>query len=68
MKHCEAVTIKVAHLADGKFMGRDIELPEGAPDIVAAIIDGDDIIVFGDGNGCVMTVESPDFIDGADVV
>ncbi|MBR7152681.1 MAG: methionine--tRNA ligase [Candidatus Methanomethylophilaceae archaeon] len=68
VKHCEAVTIKVAHLADGKFMGRDIELPEGAPDIVAAIIDGDDIIVFGDGNGCVMTVESPDFIDGADVV
>ncbi len=66
VKHCEAVTIKVAKIRDGKFMGRDIELPEDCPEVVAAVIDGDETLVFGDGNGCVMTVES-DITDGADV-
>ncbi len=67
VKHCEAVKIKVARIAGGKFMGRDIDLPEGSPEVVAAVIDGDSTIVFGDGKGCVMTVES-DIMDGADVV
>ena len=64
MKHLEKVTIKVAEVKDGKFMGMDIELPEGAPSRVAAVIDGDRAIVLGDGNGCVMTVDG-DITDGA---
>jgi len=66
VKHFEKVTIKVARVVDGKFLGKAIELPEGAPERVAAVIDGDEIVVFGDGKGCVMTVES-DITDGADV-
>ena len=64
MKHLEKVIIKVAKVVDGKFMGMDIELPEGAPERVAAVIDGDRAIVLGDGNGCVMTVDG-DIKDGA---
>ena len=64
MKHLEKVTIKVAKVVDGKFMGMDIELPEGAPERVAVVIDGDRAIVLGDGNGCVMTVDG-DIKDGA---
>jgi methionyl-tRNA synthetase len=67
VKHCEKVQIKVARIKDGKFMGRSIELPEGCPEVVAAVIDGDDTLVFGDGSGCVMTVES-EITDGADVI
>lgn len=64
MKHLEKVTIKVAQVKDGKFLGMDIDLPEGAPTRVAAVIDGDRAIVLGDGNGCVMTVDG-DIKDGA---
>ena len=64
MKHLEKVTIKVAKVVDGKFMGMDIELPEGAPERVAAVIDGDKAVVLGDGKGCVMTVDG-DIKDGA---
>ena len=64
MKHLEKVTIKVAKVKDGKFLGMDIDLPEGAPSRVAAVIDGDRAIVLGDGNGCLVTVES-DIMDGA---
>ena len=64
MKHLEKVTIKVAKVVDGKFMGMDIELPEGAPERVAAVIDGDKAVVLGDGKGCVMTVDG-DIMDGA---
>lgn len=66
IKHFEKVCIKVARVRDGKFLGKDIVLPEGSPEVVAAVIDGDDVIPFGDGNGCVMTVEE-DIMDGADV-
>lgn len=64
MKHLEKVTIEVAKVVDGKFMGMDIELPEGAPERVAAVIDGDKAVVLGDGKGCVMTVDG-DIKDGA---
>ena len=64
MKHLEKVTIKVAQVKDGKFLGMDIDLPEGAPTRVAAVIDGDRAIVLGDGNGCVMTVDG-EITDGA---
>lgn len=64
MKHLEKVTMKVAKVVDGKFMGMPIELPEGSPERVVAVIDGENVIPLTDGNGCVMTVES-DIMDGA---
>ena len=64
MKHLEKVTIKVAKVKDGKFLGMDIDLPEGSPERVAAVIDGEKAIVLGDGNGCVMTVDG-EITDGA---
>ena len=64
MKHLEKVTIKVAKVKDGKFLGMDIDLPEGSPERVAAVIDGEKAIVLGDGNGCVMTVGG-EITDGA---
>ncbi len=66
IKHCEKVTIKVGHVKDGKVLGKDA--PEGCPEAVTLVFDGDDAIPLGDGNGCYMTVESLDFIDGASVV
>ncbi|MBR3410332.1 MAG: methionine--tRNA ligase [Candidatus Methanomethylophilaceae archaeon] len=67
VKHCEKAVIKVAHVKDGKFLGKDIEVPEGAPEVIAAVIDGDNVVPLGDGKDCVMTVES-EVMDGADVV
>ena len=64
MKHVERVTMKVAKVIDGKFMGMDIELPEGAPERIVAVIDGDKAVPLSDGNGCLVTVES-DIMDGA---
>ncbi|MCQ2069631.1 MAG: hypothetical protein MJZ68_00670 [archaeon] len=64
MKHLEKVTMKVAKVVDGKFMGMDIELPEDAPERVIALIDGDKAIALTDGNGCVMTVDG-EIMDGA---
>lgn len=66
MEHFEEVTIKVAKVRDGKFMGMDIELPEGAPECIAAVIDGDKAIPLGDGRGCVMTIDG-EIVDGAPV-
>jgi hypothetical protein len=56
--------IEFAKVKDGKFLGMDIELPEGSPERVAAVIDGEKAIVLGDGNGCVMTVDG-EITDGA---
>ena len=67
VKNCEEVDIRVAKVVDGKFMGRPIELPEGAPEYVAAILDGDETLVLSDGKGCVMTVDS-EIKDGAPVL
>jgi methionyl-tRNA synthetase len=68
LKQFEAVTIKVSSIKDGKFMGKDIELPPGAPRMVTAIVDGDKVIPFGDGKGCVITVDDDSgILDGADV-
>ena len=67
MKHVERVVMKVAKVKDGKFLGLDIELPEGSPERVVAVIDGEKAIPLSDGNGCVMTV--PDEItDGAPAI
>ena len=49
---------------EGFLITLDIDLPEGAPTRVAAVIDGDRAIVLGDGNGCVMTVDG-EITDGA---
>lgn len=67
IKHIEKVNIKIATVKDGKFMGMDIELPEGAPARVAAVIDQDKVLVLGDGKGCVMTVDG-DITDGAPAI
>ncbi len=67
MKHIEKVVMKIATVKDGKFMGMDIELPEGAPARVAAVIDQGKAIVLGDGKGCVMTVDG-DITDGAPAI
>lgn len=66
MEHFEEVVIKVAKVEGGRFMGMDVELPEGAPERIAAVIDGDRAIPLGDGKGCVMTVDG-DIVDGAPV-
>ncbi len=68
LKHFEAVKIKTARIKDGKFLGMDIELPPDAPEVVTAIIDGDKAIPFGDGKGCIITVDDGcGILDGADV-
>ena len=67
MKHVERVVMKIAKVADGKFMGMDIDLPEGAPERIVAVIDGDRTIPLSDGNGCLVTVEK-DIMDGAPAI
>ena len=44
----------------------DIALPDGAPDRVVAVLDGDKIMVRGDGKSCVGTVDK-ESTDGANV-
>ena len=63
------VVFKVSTVKDGKFNyngGMDIALPEGAPDKVVAVLDGDRIMVLGDGKSCVGTVDK-EITDGANV-
>ena len=63
------VVFKVSTVKDGKFNyngGMDITLPEGAPDRVVAVLDGDKIMVLGDGKSCVGTVDR-EITDGANV-
>ena len=68
LKQFEAVTIKVSSIKDGKFMGKDIKLPANPPRMVTAIVDGDNVIPFGDGKDCVITIDDDSgIIDGADV-
>lgn len=67
MKHIEKVVMKIGTVKDGKFLGLDISLPEGAPVRIAAVIDGDRAVPLGDGNGCVMTVDGP-VMDGAPAI
>ncbi len=64
MKHVEKVVMKVGTVRDGKFMDVPADIPEGCPEKVAAVIDGDRAIVLGDGKGCFMTVLS-DIKEGA---
>ena len=65
VKHCETVMIRVGHLEDGKILGADA--PEGCPETAAFVFDGDQMIPMTDGNGCFITVDDGDFIDGARV-
>ena len=67
MKHVERVVMKIARIENGKFLGMDIDLPEGAPERKVAVIDGDKAIPLSDGNGCLVTVES-DITDGAPAI
>lgn len=67
MKHVERVSMKIAKVADGKFMGMDIELPDNAPQRIVAVIDGGKAVPLSDGNGCLVTVEK-DIMDGAPAI
>ena len=67
MKHVERVVMKVAKVVDGKFMGMDIDLPEGAPERIVAVIDDGKAVPLSDGNGCLVTVGS-DITDGAPAI
>ena len=57
--------MKTVNVVDGKAMG--IELPEGTPKLVIAVIDGDDVMILGDGNGCFATIDG-EIQDGANVL
>lgn len=65
VKHCEKVSIKVGKVVGGKVLGSDA--PEGAPQAMAYVFDGNQRIPMGDGKGCYITVDTTDFIDGAAV-
>ena len=67
MKHVERVTMKIAKVVDGRFMGMDIELPGNAPERIVAVIDGDRAVPLSDGKGCLVTVEK-DIMDGAPAI
>ncbi len=64
------VKLKVASIVNGKFNidgGKDIELPEGAPSRIVAVMDQDGkLIPLSDGKGCIATVDK-DITDGANV-
>lgn len=64
-KHVEQVVMKTVHVVDGKAMG--VEMPEGSPSVVIAVIDGDDVMILGDGKGCYATIDG-DIQDGANVL
>ena len=67
MKHVERVEMKISRIENGKFLGMDIDLPEGAPERIVAVIDGGRAVPLSDGNGCLVTVES-DITDGAPAI
>lgn len=64
-KHVEQIVMKTVHVVDGKAMG--VDMPADAPKVVIAVIDGDDVMILGDGNGCYATIDG-DIQDGANVL
>ena len=64
------VNLKVSTVKDGKFNidgGKDVDLPEGSPSRIVAIVDTDGSIrPLSDGKGCIATVDK-DITDGANV-
>ncbi|MBQ7702366.1 MAG: methionine--tRNA ligase [Candidatus Methanomethylophilaceae archaeon] len=64
------VKLKVASIINGKFNidgGKDIELPEGAPSRLVAVVDTDGkLIPLSDAKGCIATVDK-EITDGANV-
>lgn len=64
-KHVEQIVMKTAHVVDGKAMG--VDMPADAPKVVIAVIDGDDVMILGDGKGCFATIDG-DIQDGANVL
>lgn len=67
-KEFQQVSMKVSSVKGGRFvfLSKDVALPAGSPEKVAAVIDGDDLIVLSDGKGCVATLDG-DIKDGAGV-
>lgn len=64
-KHVEQIVMKTVHVVDGKAMG--VDMPADAPKVVIAVIDGDDVMILGDGKGCFATIDG-DIQDGANVL
>lgn len=64
-KHVEQVVMKTVHVVDGKAMG--VDMPADAPKVVIAVIDGDEVMILGDGKGCYATIDG-DIQDGANVL
>lgn len=64
------VNLKVATINNGKFNidgGKDIDLPDGSPTRVVAIVDADGkLLPLSDGKDCIATVDR-DIMDGANV-
>jgi len=67
-KDFQKVKMVVSKVSGGKVLCNsiNIELPEGAPERIAAVIDGDSAVVLSDGKGCTATVDS-EIRDGAGV-
>jgi len=67
-KDFQKVKMVVSKASGGKVLcnSMNIELPEGAPERIAAVIDGDKAVVLSDGKGCTATVDS-EIRDGASV-
>ena len=68
IKDFQKVKIIVSKAADKKLTCNlmEINIPEGAPGRIAAVIDGEKAIALSDGKDCLATVDS-DIIDGAGV-
>ena len=67
-KDFQKVKMIVSRVSGGKILcsSKRIELPKGAPERVALIVDGDNVMELSDGKGCTATVDS-EIKDGAGV-
>ena len=67
-KDFQKVRMVVSKVSDGKVLcnSMNIDLPKGSPERIAAIVDGDNVIVLSDGKDCTATVDS-EIKDGANV-
>ncbi|MDR2698700.1 MAG: methionine--tRNA ligase, partial [Candidatus Methanoplasma sp.] len=67
-KDFQKVRMIVSRVSDGKILcsSKKIELPEGAPERIALIVDGDSVMELSDGRGCTATVDN-EIMDGASI-
>ena len=65
-KEFQQTKMQVASIRDGMFLSKVISLPQGCPGVIAAVIEGDEVMPLSDGKDCVATVDG-DIKDGAGV-